>query len=192
MKKKSKNIELMAPVGNYDSLSAAIRAKADSVYFGIGELNMRSRSSANFAISDLKKIAEKCHRCAVKPYLALNTLIYDNDLTMMREICDAAKLANISAIIASDISTVLYAHSIGIPVHISVQANVSNIETVRFFAKYADVIVLARELDITQIKAIANTIIEDKIIGPSGELIGIELFAHGALCVSVSGKQWLK
>jgi U32 family peptidase len=191
MKKDSNNVELMAPAGGYDSLSAAIRAGADSVYFGIEKLNMRSRSSANFAIADLKKIAKKCHRCSVKPYLALNTLIYDNDLPAMREICDAAKLANISAIIASDIATISYAHSIAMPVHISVQTNVSNIEAVRFFAKFADVIVLARELDIKQIKAIADTIKKEKITGPSGELIRIELFAHGALCVSVSGKCYM-
>ena len=191
MKNTNKKIELMAPAGGYDSLSAAIRAGADSVYFGIEKLNMRSRSSANFAISDLKKIAEKCHRCKVKPYLALNTLIYDNDLSVMREICDAAKLADISAIIASDISTISYAHSINIPVHISVQANVSNIEAVRFFAKFADVMVLARELDITQIKAISDAIEIDKITGPSGDLIRIELFAHGALCVSISGKCYM-
>ena len=139
-------IELMAPAGGWDSLSAAIRSGADSIYFGIENLNMRSRSSANFAISDLAKIAEKCRRCKVKSYLALNTLMYDADLPTMRKICDAAKLADISAIIASDIAAISYAHSIEVPVHISVQANVSNIEAVRFFAKFADVVVLAREL----------------------------------------------
>jgi len=191
MKKITENLELMAPAGGYDSLSAAIRAGADSVYFGIEKLNMRSRSSANFAISDLKKIAEKCHRCGVKPYLALNTLIYDSDLTVMRDICDAAKIADISAIIASDIATISYAYSISMPVHISVQANVSNIEAVRFFAKFADVMVLARELDIKQIKAIADAVKVENIIGPSGDPVRIELFAHGALCVSVSGKCYM-
>jgi putative protease len=189
--KKSKKIELMAPAGGWDSLSAAIRAGADSVYFGIENLNMRSRASANFAISDLAKIAEKCRRCEVRTYLALNTLMYDDDLAVMREICDAAKLADISAIIASDISAISYAHSIGIPVHISVQANVSNIEAVRFFAKFADVVVLARELTLNQIKTIIAGIKKDQIKGPGGELIKIELFAHGALCVSISGKCYM-
>lgn len=181
----------MAPVGGYDSLAAAIRSGADSVYFGIEQLNMRSRSSANFAIADLHKIAEKCHRCKIKPYLALNTLIYDKDLDFMRKICDAAKSAGISAVIASDISTIIYAHSIDLPVHISVQANVSNIEAVRFFAKFADVMVLARELELDQIKAITSTINKENITGPSGELVRIELFAHGALCVSISGKCYM-
>ena len=184
-------IELMSPAGGFDSLSAAIRAGADSIYFGIEQLNMRKRSSANFAISDLNHIAKKCHKCGVKPYLALNTLIYDSDMQIMREICDAAKSANISAIIASDISTILYAHSIGIAVHISVQANVSNLESVRFFANYADVMVLARELTLDQIKVIVDGISKDQIVGPSGELVRIELFAHGALCVSVSGKCYM-
>lgn len=191
MSKIEKKIELMAPVGGYDSLAAAIRSGADSVYFGIEQLNMRSRSSANFAIADLHKIAEKCHRCKIKPYLALNTLIYDKDLDFMRKICDAAKSAGISAVIASDISTIIYAHSIDLPVHISVQANVSNIEAVRFFAKFADVMVLARELELDQIKAITSTINKENITGPSGELVRIELFAHGALCVSISGKCYM-
>ncbi len=184
-------IELMAPAGGWDSLSAAIRAGADSIYFGIENLNMRSRSSANFAIADLAKIAEKCRRCKVKTYLALNTLMYDDDLDTMRKICDAALTADISAIIASDIAAISYAHSLGLPVHISVQANVSNIEAVRFFAKFADVIVLARELTLDQIKVIIAQIRESEITGPSGELIQIELFAHGALCVSISGKCYM-
>ena len=188
---KRDDIELMAPAGGWDSLAAAIRAGADSVYFGIENLNMRSRSSANFAISDLAKIAEKCRRCGVKSYLALNTLMYDEDLATMREICDAAKLANLSAVIASDISAISYASSIGLPVHISVQANVSNIEAVRFFAKFADVVVLARELTLEQIKYIIERIREENITGPGGELMKIELFAHGALCVSISGKCYM-
>lgn len=188
---KNKQIELLAPAGGYDSLAAAIHAGADSVYFGIEKLNMRSRSSANFAISDLKEITSKCNHSGVKTYLAINTLIYDQDLEYMREVCDAAKLANIAAVIASDISTISYAHSIGLPVHISVQANVSNIEAVKFFAKFADVMVLARELELTQIKAIINAIKEEEITGPSGDLVRIELFAHGALCVSVSGKCYM-
>jgi len=189
--KNNNKIELMAPAGGWDSLSAAIRAGADSVYFGIENLNMRSRASANFAISDLAKIAEMCRRHGVKTYLALNTLMYDDDLAVMREICDAAKLADISAIIASDISAISYAHSIGIPVHISVQANVSNIEAVRFFAKFADVVVLARELTLEQIQEIIAKIAKDQIKGPAGELVKIELFAHGALCVSISGKCYM-
>ena len=188
---KREKIELMAPAGGWDSLSAAIRAGADSVYFGIENLNMRSRSSANFAISDLAKIAEKCRRCGVKSYLALNTLMYDEDLPTMRAICDAAKLADLSAVIASDIAAISYASSIGLPVHISVQANVSNIEAVRFFAKFADVVVLARELTLDQIKYIIEHIREEKITGPGGELMQIELFAHGALCVSISGKCYM-
>lgn len=191
MIKDRPKIELLAPVGGYDSLAAAIRSGADSVYFGIDQLNMRSRSAANFAISDLHKIAEKCHRCQVKTYLALNTLMYDNDLQVMREICDAAKSANISAIIASDIAAIAYANSLNIPVHISVQANVANIEAVRFFAKFADVMVLARELALKQISTIIKAIKEENITGPSGELIRIELFAHGALCVSISGKCYM-
>ena len=189
--KKNNNIELMAPAGGWDSLSAAIRAKADSIYFGIENLNMRSRASANFAIEDLDKIVKKCKRCGVRSYLALNTLIYNKDLCEMRKICDAAKEASVTAIIASDISVITYAHSIGIPVHISVQANVSNIEAVRFFAQFADVMVLARELRIEEIRDIILQIQKDKIKGPSGELVRIELFAHGALCVSVSGKCYM-
>ena len=181
----------MAPAGGEDSLSAAIRAGADSIYFGIENLNMRSRASANFAISDLARVAEKCRRCDIKTYLAVNTLIYDNDIAVLQEICDKAKEAGISAIIASDISAISYAHSIGIPVHISVQANVSNLEAVRFFAKFADVMVLARELTLDQIKGIINGIKKDDIRGPSGELVKVEIFAHGALCVSVSGKCYM-
>jgi putative protease len=188
---KKRTVELMAPAGGEDSLSAAIRAGADSVYFGIENLNMRSRASANFAISDLARIAEKCRRCEVRTYLAVNTLIYDNDISVMKEICDKAKEAGISAIIASDISAISYAHSIGIPVHISVQANVSNLESVRFFAKFADVVVLARELTIDQIQNIVDGIENDHIKGPSGELVKVEIFAHGALCVSVSGKCYM-
>lgn len=181
----------MAPAGGEDSLSAAIRAGADSIYFGIENLNMRSRASANFAISDLAKVAEKCRRCEVRTYLAVNTLIYDKDISVMREICDKAKESGISAIIASDIAAISYAHSIGIPVHISVQANVSNIESVRFFAKFADVVVLARELTLEQIKKIIDGIEKEEIRGPSGELVQVEIFAHGALCVSVSGKCYM-
>ncbi|HCE45102.1 MAG TPA: collagenase-like protease [Lentisphaeria bacterium] len=191
MEKKRKSIEITAPVGSWESLSAAIRAGADSVYFGVGKLNMRSRASENFTLKDLARISRICGRCGVKSYLALNTIIYDSDIPEMKKICDAAKSAGICAIIASDVSAIRYAGSIGIPVHISVQANVSNIEAVKFFAKFADVMVMARELDLGQIQYIIETIRKDRICGPSGELVRIELFVHGALCVSISGKCYM-
>jgi putative protease len=181
----------MAPAGSYAALSAAIRAGADSVYFGVDKLNMRSRAASPFGLGDLKRIARICRWCGVKSYLALNVIVYDDELGTVYEICDAAKEARLDAVIASDISAIEYARSIGLEVHISVQANISNIGAVRFFARYADVMVLARELTLGQISAITAAIREEHITGPSGKPVQIELFAHGALCVAISGKCYM-
>jgi putative protease len=181
----------MAPAGSYASLSAAIRAGADSVYFGVDKLNMRSRAASPFHLGDLKRIARICRWCGVKSYLALNVIVYDDELGIMQEVCDAAKAARIDAVIASDISCIEYARSIGLEVHISVQANISSIGSVKFYARYADVMVLARELTLEQISTIGNAIKEQDIRGPKGELVQIELFAHGALCVAISGKCYM-
>ena len=184
-------LELMAPAGSYASLSAAIQAGADSVYFGVDKLNMRSRAASPFHLGDLRRIARICRWCGVKSYLALNVVVYDDELETIREICEAAKAARVDAIIASDISAIEYARSIGLEVHISVQANISNIAAVRFFARYADVMVLARELTLEQIAAIGSAIRGENITGPSGKPVQIELFAHGALCVAISGKCYM-
>jgi len=181
----------MAPAGSYESLSAAIRAGADSVYFGVDKLNMRSRAASPFHLGDLRRIARICRWCGVKSYLALNVIVYDEELDLIPEICDAAKAANIEAVIASDIAAIEYARSIGLEVHISVQANISNLAAVRFYARYADVMVLARELELEQIASIAEAIRKEKIRGPKGELVQIELFTHGALCMAISGKCYL-
>ena len=181
----------MAPVGSRESLAAALRAGADAVYFGIEGLNMRSRSSANFTADDMAEIAETCSRHGVKTYLTVNTVIYDSDMELMRRIIDRARQAGISAVIASDMAAILYARSIGQEVHISTQCNVSNSEAVRFYAQWADTVVLARELSLEQVAAIRRRIVEDDIRGPRGELVEIEMFAHGALCMSVSGKCYL-
>ena len=186
-----KKIEIMAPAGSFESLTAAVRAGADSVYFGVGELNMRSRATANFQISDLPKIVRLCKTANIKTYLTLNIVVYDQEIDYVKEVCDAAKAAGVDAVIAADIAVITYADSIGLPIHISVQANVSNIQSVRFFAKYADVLVLARELTLPQIAKIINTIKQENITAPNGELVRIEIFAHGALCVSVSGKCYM-
>ena len=186
-----KKIEIMAPAGSFESLAAAIKAGADSVYFGVGKLNMRSRATVNFQINDLHKIVRLCKRANVKTYLTLNIVVYDEEIDYVKEVCDAAKAAGVDAVIAADIAVMTYADSIKLPVHISVQANISNIQSVRFFAKFADVLVLARELTLPQIEKIINTIKEEKICGPSGELLQIEIFAHGALCVSISGKCYM-
>ncbi|MEW5896082.1 MAG: peptidase U32 family protein [Nanoarchaeota archaeon] len=186
-----KNVEIMAPAGSYESLMAAIKAGADSVYFGIGQLNMRARSANNFALSDLKKIAKICRKYNKKSYLTLNTIIYDEDLQLMKEICDTAKKVGITAMICMDIAALSYAHSIGLEAHMSTQANISNIEAVRFYAQFADVVVLARELTLKQIKKIVDEIKKQNITGPSGNLIRVELFIHGALCVSISGKCYM-
>lgn len=186
-----KKIEIMAPAGSYESLEAAIKAGADSVYFGIEQLNMRARASNNFTLKDLKKIADRCNKSGIKTYLTLNTILYDYDISLMRKICDSAKKSGISAVIASDISAINYANSIGLEVHISTQTNVSNLEAIKFYSKFADVVVLARELTLQQIKNICNEIKKQNIKGPSGKLIEIEIFVHGALCVAISGKCYM-
>lgn len=183
--------EIMAPAGSYESLTAAIQGGADSIYFGIEGLNMRARSSNNFTIEDLHHIARICRERQLKSYLTVNTIIYDNDLALMRRIVDAAKEAGLSAIIAADVAVMDYACSIGVEVHLSTQLNISNTEALRFYARFADVVVLARELNLDQVAAIYHDIVNQQIKGPSGELIRIEMFAHGALCMAVSGKCYL-
>ena len=186
-----KDFEIMAPVGSFESLSAAIDAGADAIYFGVRGLNMRSRSSANFTLDDLRDIAARCNAAGVRTYLTVNTIMYDSDLATMRDIVDAVAASDITAIIASDIATILYARSRGVEVHISTQCNVSNIETLRFYAQWADVVVLARELSLDQVRAISDAIRDQDIRGPRGELVRIEMFCHGALCMAVSGKCYL-
>ncbi len=178
----------MSPAGSQAAMQAALDAGANAIYFGIEQLNMRARAANNFTLEDLPRIAELCGSKNVRTYLTLNTILYDHDITLMKKICDAAKEAGITAIIASDIAAISYAHSIGLEIHISTQTNVTNIEAVKFFAAYADVIVLARELTLQQVTKIHEDIIRDDVKGPSGELVQIELFAHGALCVAISGK----
>ncbi|MBN2602211.1 MAG: U32 family peptidase, partial [Candidatus Marinimicrobia bacterium] len=186
-----KDIELMAPVGSYESLQAAIQGGADAVYFGAGRLNMRSRSSRNFNLKDLKEIAGIAQTCNIKTYLTLNTVMYDWDLEKMREVVDTAKQSGIDAIIASDPAAFTTIHQQGMSVHLSTQANVSNIESLRFYAQFADVIVLARELNLDQVQEISETIQRERIKGPSGKLIQLEMFIHGALCMAISGKCYL-
>ena len=184
-------VEVMAPVGSYESLSAAIQAGADAVYFGVGNLNMRSRSAANFDLEDLSKIAAIAHAHGVRTYLTVNTIIYNQEIEEMHTLVRAAKEAGISAIIASDMAVITFANSIGVEVHISTQCNISNVEAVRFFAQYADVLVTARELPLRQVAEITQYIRDHDIRGPKGELVQVEVFAHGALCMSVSGKCYL-
>lgn len=186
-----KDFEIMAPVGSYESLTAALQGGADSVYFGVEGLNMRARSSANFTIDDLKNIVRICSEKQVKTYLTVNTVIYNDELEKMREVIDTAREAGVSAVIASDMAAILYAYSKGVEVHISTQCNISNYEAVKFFAQYADVVVLARELNMNQVAEIYRQIIKDDLRGPKGELIRLEMFAHGALCMAVSGKCYL-
>lgn len=181
----------MAPVGSRESLAAALSGGADAVYFGIEGLNMRSRSSANFTADDMAEIAATCSERGVKTYLTVNTVIYDGDMDLMRRIIDRAHEAGISAIIASDIAAILYARSIGQEVHISTQVNITNAEAVRFYAQWADVMVLARELNLDQVRAIYDIIERDDIRGPLGERVRLEMFCHGALCMAVSGKCYL-
>lgn len=188
---KREEIEIMAPAGSWESLSAAIKAGADSVYFGIEKLNMRSKSSSNFSTEDLREIVRICKENNVKSYLTVNTILYDNDLTLMREIIDVAKEVQVSAIIAADVSALMYANSIGVEVHLSTQLNISNVEALKFYAQFADVVVLARELNMEQVAEIYQAIITDNIRGKGGELIRIEMFCHGALCMAVSGKCYL-
>lgn len=181
----------MSPVGSYESLAAAIQGGADSIYFGIEGLNMRAKSSNNFTLDDLKNIANICQENGLKSYLTVNTIIYDNDINLMKQIVDAAKDANISAVIASDVSVMMYARSIGVEIHLSTQLNITNSEALKFYAQFADVVVLARELNLDQVAEIYNDIVSQEIKGPSGELIRIEMFSHGALCMAVSGKCYL-
>jgi putative protease len=186
-----KDFEIMAPVGSYESLVAAVQGGADAIYFGIEGLNMRANSANNFTIDDLHKIAEYCHENGLKSYLTVNTVIYDNDIETMHKIIQAAKEAKISAIIASDMAAILYARSIGVEVHISTQVNISNSEAVRFYSQYADVVVLARELNLEQVYNIHQNILKEDIRGPHGEQVRIEMFCHGALCMAVSGKCYM-
>lgn len=183
--------EVMAPVGSWESLRAAIDAGADAVYFGIQGLNMRSRSANNFTVDNLHEIVGLCESEGVKTYLTVNTIIYDGDMDKLHAIIDAAREARVSAIIASDIAAILYARSVGVEVHISTQVNVTNIEAVKFYARWADVMVLARELSLEQVAAIHRAIVDEGIRGPRGELVRIEMFCHGALCMAVSGKCYL-
>ena len=185
------DFEIMAPVGSRESLAAAIQAGADSIYFGIENLNMRARSANTFTIDDLREIAQTCDEHGMKSYLTVNTIIYDNDISLMRTIVDAAKAAGISAVIAADVAVMSYARQIGQEVHLSTQLNISNVEALRFYAQFADVVVLARELNLEQVAEIYRHICEENICGPSGERIRIEMFCHGALCMAVSGKCYL-
>lgn len=186
-----KDFEIMAPVGSYESLHAAINAGADAIYFGVEGLNMRAGSSANFTLDDLREIASTCNAHGVKTYLTVNTIIYDDEIEKCHAIIDAVAQSDITAIIASDIAAITYARSRGVEVHISTQCNISNIEAVRFYSQWADVMVLARELNMEQVKAIHDTIIKENICGPKGELVKLEMFCHGALCMAVSGKCYL-
>ena len=188
---KREELEIMAPVGSLSSLSAAARAGADAVYFGIAGLNMRSKAATNFTLGELPALAERCRRYGMRSYLTVNTIMYDSDMARMREIVDAAGDAGISAVIATDISTILYCRQAGLPVHISTQANISNTEAVRFYSQWAETVVLSRELDLDQVGAMHNTIMEGPILGPDGEPVRIEMFCHGALCMAVSGKCYL-
>jgi len=187
----AKDIEIMAPVGSYESLMAAIQGGANAVYFGIGRLNMRSRSSKNFTLDDLTEISKICHQNNIRSYITLNTVVFDKEIDEVKEIVQAAKQHDISAIIASDISVIQYARSQNVEVHMSTQTNITNIEAVQFWSLFADVMVTARELSLAQVADITRQIEERQIKGPSGKLIQIEIFAHGALCMAVSGKCYL-
>lgn len=191
IKQQRSDYEIMAPVGSYESLMAALNAGADSVYFGIEGLNMRAKSANNFTTEDLYRIAEICREHGVKSYLTVNTIIYDEDLELMRTIIDSAKDAGVSAIIAADVAPMLYARQIGVEVHLSTQLNITNVEALRFYAQFADVVVLARELNMDQVAEIHRAILNEPIVGPMGQPIRIEMFAHGALCMAVSGKCYL-
>ena len=183
--------EIMAPVGSRESLAAAIQAGAGSLYFGIGQLNMRSHSANHFTIEDLKEIAETCNERGIKTYLTVNTVIYGEDINAMREIIDAAKAANITAVIVSDVAVMVYCRQVGMEVHLSTQLNISNIEALKFYAQFADVAVLARELNMEQVAEIYRQIEEQDIRGPRGELVRIEMFCHGAFCMAISGKCYM-
>ncbi|HAV02265.1 MAG TPA: collagenase-like protease [Chryseobacterium sp.] len=188
---KSGKIELMAPAGDFTSLQAALDNGADSVYFGVEQLNMRARASMNFTIDDLPEISRRCSEKGVRTYLTLNTIIYDHDLSLIKTLLDKAKAANLTAVIAMDQAVISYARQIGMEVHISTQINITNIETVKFYALFADTMVMSRELSITQIKKICDQIEKEQVKGPSGKLVEVEIFGHGALCMAVSGKCYL-
>lgn len=188
---KREEVEIMAPAGSWESLAAAIQAGADSVYFGVEKLNMRSKSSSNFTMDDLRKIVNICKENKIRSYLTVNTILYDNDINLMRDIIRVAKDAGITAVIASDVAAMMYANSIGVEVHLSTQLNITNIESLKFYAAFADVVVLARELNMDQVAELHRQIGEEKITGRKGELLQIEMFCHGALCMAVSGKCYL-
>ncbi|MEY2963108.1 MAG: hypothetical protein RL754_369 [Bacteroidota bacterium] len=185
------SVEIMAPVGNFESLGAALHAGCNSVYFGVEQLNMRARSSINFTTDDLHEIANRCKEFGVKAYLTMNTILYDHDINLMRTIVDQAKAGGINAIIASDHAVMAYCRSIGMPLHISTQSNVTNVESVEFYSAFADVMVLSRELSLRQVSEISRQIEKRDVRGPSGNLVRLEVFAHGALCMAVSGKCYL-
>jgi putative protease len=191
MKEKIEDFEIMAPVGSRESLAAAIQAGANSVYFGIGKLNMRSHSANHFNIEDLRDIAATCNKHGIKTYLTVNTVIYDQDISAMKEIIDAAREAGISAVIASDVAVMAYCNEVGEEVHLSTQLNISNVEALKFYSRFADVSVLARELNMDQVKHIHEEIEKQNICGPMGKRIRIEMFCHGALCMAVSGKCYM-
>ncbi len=184
-------VELMAPAGSFEAMSAAIKAGANSIYFGVEQLNMRTKSTHNFTLEDLPEITRICREHGLKSYLTLNTIVYDHDISLMKRILESAKESGISAVIASDHAVMNYAKKIGLTIHISTQANITNIDTVEFYAAYADVMVMARELSLLQVEAINKEIVRRKVTGPSGELVRTEIFVHGALCMAVSGKCYL-
>lgn len=188
---QGKQVELMSPAGSFESMMAAIQGGADSVYFGVEQLNMRARATMNFTVEDLPEIAELCKKHNVRSYLTLNTIVYDHDLSLMKMVVNEANKAGITAVIASDQAVIAYARTLNMEVHISTQLNITNLETVRFYSLFADVMVLSRELSLRQVKAICDGIKKENITGPSGNLIEIEVFAHGALCMAVSGKCYL-
>lgn len=191
MKKKKYQVELLAPAGSYESLMAAINNGADAVYFGVGHINMRSASAANFDLDDLKKISQICQEHKVKSYLTVNTVLYDHDLVLMKKTIDAAKKNKVSAVIVSDMAAIQYAQSVKMPLHISTQLSVSNTESLKFFSQFTDQIVLARELTLPMIKKISENIQAQNIKGPNGELVKVEAFAHGALCIGISGRCYM-
>jgi len=188
---KNIEIELLSPAGSWESLNAAMQAGADAIYFGVGALNMRAKGSMNFSVADIPEIAALCRSKGVRSYLTLNTILYDHDLILAREIIDQAKFSGIDAVIAFDITAIMYAHEAGIPVHISTQANITNAGSVKFFSAYADVMVLSRELTLEQVGLISQAIRRNNICGPSGRQVKLEIFAHGALCMAVSGKCYM-
>lgn len=191
MKQSEKRLELMAPAGSWEALQAAINSGADSIYFGVDQLNMRAKGSINFTVEDLKEIADRCNAAGVKTYLTLNTIIYDHDLSIIKRIINTVKEVGITSVIAADHAVIQYAFSQGVDVHISTQLNITNVETVKFYAMFANVMVLSRELSLRQIKLIVDEVEKQGITGPNGEIVRIEVFGHGALCMAVSGKCYL-